>query len=87
MLAILSVIGVFAGIALQIRVYLYLGTSFLFVSLLSMVMHAHQKFDHVWPWWAFGITMGSAILVMFGFFEKKRPELTAWIEKIRNWDG
>ena len=86
-LATLAVIGVFSGIGLQIRAYLYLGASFLFVALLSMVMHAHQRFDHVWPWWAFGISLGTTILVVFGMFEKKRPELTAWIEKIRRWDG
>ncbi len=86
-LATLAVIGVFSGIGLQVRAYLYLGASFLFVALLSMVMHAHQRFDHVWPWWAFGISLGTTILVMFGMFEKKRPELTAWIEKIRRWDG
>jgi hypothetical protein len=86
-LATLAVIGVFSGIGLQVRAYLYLSASFLFVSLLSMVMHAHQRFDHVWPWWAFGISLGTMILVMFGMFEKKRPELTAWIEEIRRWDG
>ncbi|MBI84833.1 MAG: hypothetical protein CMJ81_16695 [Planctomycetaceae bacterium] len=87
MLASLAVIGVLVGIGLQVRAYLYLGVMFLFVALLSMVMHAHQRFDHVWPWWAFGISLGTTILVVFGMFEKKRPELTAWIEKVRHWDG
>lgn len=85
-LAVLAVLGVFGGMVLQIRAFLFLGSSFLFVSVLSMVMHAHRAFHHVWPWWAFGVGMGVAILVMFGLFEKKRPELTAWVERIRHWE-
>lgn len=87
LLAGLSIIGAFAGMALQIRAYLYLGVSFLFVSLVSMVMHAHHRLDHVWPWWAFGICTGTAILVAFGLFEKKRPELKAWTDRLRQWDA
>ncbi|MCP4094884.1 MAG: hypothetical protein GY748_01445, partial [Planctomycetaceae bacterium] len=30
---------------------------------------------HVWPWWAFGIGTGIAILVMFGVIEKRKNEL------------
>jgi hypothetical protein len=86
-LASLSVLGVFAGMIIRVRAYLYLGTSFLFVSMVSMVMRAQQRLDHVWPWWAFGICLGTGILVMFGIFEKKRPELTAWTQKLNQWDG
>ena len=86
-LATFALGGVFAGMALQVRAYLYLGVCFLFVSVLTMVMHAHRSFDHVWPWWAFGIGAGICILTMFGLFEKKRPELTAWITRVREWDG
>jgi hypothetical protein len=30
---------------------------------------------HVWPWWAFGIGTGIAILVMFGMIEKRKNDL------------
>ena len=74
-LALLSVGGIFAGIMLQVRAYLYLGSLFLLMSVVSMVSHAHQRLEHVWPWWAFGIGLGTAILVMFGLFEKRGNEL------------
>ncbi len=86
-LATLSVLGVLVGMAIRVRAYLYLGTSFLFVSLVSMVMHAQQRLDHVWPWWAFGICLGIGILVLFGLFEKKRSDLTGWTEKLSQWDA
>lgn len=86
LLLTLSVIGVFAGIVLQIRAFLYLGASFVFLSLVSMVWHASRAIEHVWPWWAFGIGMGLAILIMFGMFEKKRPEMARLVERLRDWE-
>jgi hypothetical protein len=85
-LAGLSVLGVLLGVALRVRAFLYLGTSFVLLSVVSMIWHASQAIDHVWPWWAFGIGLGICILVLFGFFEKKRPEIMQWIENLRQWE-
>lgn len=85
-LAALSVAGVFVGIVLQVRAFLYLGTTFVLLSVLSMVWHAQRAIQHVWPWWAFGIGLGICILVIFGLFEKKRPEITAWVRELQQWD-
>ena len=74
-LAVLSLAGIMAGIVLQTKAFLYFGTLFLFMSMLSMVAHAQQALGHVWPWWAFGIGTGIAILVMFGMIEKRKNEL------------
>ena len=49
-------------------------------------MHAHQRFDHVWPWWAFGIVSGVAILVLFGVFEKNRRQVQQMVDRMRQWD-
>lgn len=85
-LATLAIAGMFAGIMLHIRAYLYLGFVFLLMAMVSMVSHAHQRFEHVWPWWAFGIGMGVAILVMFGLFEKRKNDLQAIVGQLREWD-
>lgn len=85
-LATLSVAGVFAGIILQVRAFLYLGTSFVLLSVITMVWHAARAIQHVWPWWAFGIGLGIGILILFGLFEKKRPELTAWMRRLQQWE-
>lgn len=74
-LIVLAVIGVLLGILLQIRAFLVLGTAFVFVAMVSMVMHAQRVFHHVWPWWAFGIALGIGILVFFAFFEKRRRKV------------
>lgn len=85
-MTLLSVAGVMLGILFQIRAYLYLGSAFLFFSIVAMVSHAHQSIGHVWPWWAFGIGLGVAILVMFGVLEKKRPEMQQWLSEFRQWE-
>ncbi|MDA1049784.1 MAG: hypothetical protein O3C40_04815 [Planctomycetota bacterium] len=85
-LATLSVIGVFVGIGLQIRAFLYLGTTFVFLSIVSMVWHAYAKIQHVGIWWGFGILLGLLILTIFGVFEKKRPELTRLVDNMRRWE-
>jgi len=85
-LATLSVIGVFVGIGLQIRAFLYLGATFVFLSVLSMVWHAYANVHHVGIWWGFGIALGLLILTVFGVFEKKRPELMRVVNDMRQWD-
>ena len=74
-LAVLSLTGILVGMILRTKAFLYFGTLFLFMSMLSMVAHAQQALGHVWPWWAFGIGTGIAILVMFGVIEKRKNEL------------
>jgi hypothetical protein len=86
-LALLGTAGAFAGMLLQIRAFLYLGTGFVLLALVSMVAHAARAIDHVWPWWAFGIGVGLAILVLFGIFEKKRTEVMSLIERLRHWEN
>jgi hypothetical protein len=85
-LASLSVGGVMLGIALRVRAFLYLGTSFVLLSVVSMVWHAARAIEHSWPWWAFGIGLGLAILTMFAVFEKNRPEIQRWAESMRRWE-
>ncbi len=45
------------------------------MAMISLVAHAHQRFDYVWPWWAFGVILGLTILVIFGLFEKRKKEV------------
>lgn len=85
-LAALSVAGAMAGIVLRIRAFLYLGTSFTLMALVSMVWHAARAIDQTWPWWAFGIGTGIALLVLFALFEKKKEELKLLITRMRSWE-
>jgi len=84
---VLSVIGIMSGIMLQIKSFLYFGSLFLLMAMITMVAHAHQRLDHVWPWWAFGVALGIGILVMFGLFEKRKKEMKAIAFRLKDWEA
>ena len=46
-LAVLSLAGILVGMILRTKAFLYFGTLFLFMSMLSMVAHAQQALGHV----------------------------------------
>ncbi len=84
-LAAISIAGVFAGILLRVRAFLFLGTSFLFVSLLSIIWHAAVERDHAWIWWVCGIIAGVAIIAIFAVFEKRRDDVLRVVEQMKGW--
>ncbi|MDF1744600.1 MAG: hypothetical protein P1V19_12965 [Gimesia sp.] len=82
----LSVTGILVGMILRVRAFLYVGSSFLTLSIVSMIWHASQSLGHIWPWWAFGIGLGICILVLFGMFEKRKNEMLELVGKLKSWD-
>ena len=86
-LAGLSIIGIFGGILLRIRGFLFLGTAFLSLAIFSMIWHAAVDMNQTWVWWVFGILTGVAILAVFALFEKKRQEIIALVSKLKDWDA
>jgi hypothetical protein len=85
-LAGLCVTGVLAGILLRVRAFLFLGTGFLLVDVLTMIYHAAVDRAHTWLWWASGIVLGVAILTLFAVFEKRRNDVLRLLEDLRRWD-
>jgi hypothetical protein len=84
-LAAISIAGVFAGILLQVRAFLYLGTSFLLVAILTVIWHAAQQ--RTWVYWIAGIVTGVLIIVLFGIFEKRRDDILRLVERLKQWDA
>ncbi len=84
-LAALSVLGVFAGILLRVRAFLFLGTAFLVLSLVTLIWHAAVDLDQAWLWPASGIALGVAIIILFAVFEKKRQELLRLVDELKQW--
>jgi hypothetical protein len=84
-LAVLSVAGVLAGIALRVRAYVYLGVAFLGLVVVSMIWHAAVDRAQTWVWWVSGIILGAAILTLFALFEKHRRPVERAMEDFRTW--
>ncbi|MCA9215411.1 MAG: hypothetical protein KDB27_20240 [Planctomycetales bacterium] len=86
-LAILSIAGICIGIVFRIRAFLFLGISFLMVSLLTVVWFAAVDLDQTWIWYVSGILMGVSILALFAFFEKKRQTVLHTLEQLKEWEA
>jgi hypothetical protein len=80
----LSLLGVFTGMLLRVRAFLFLGSGFVGLGAFALVWHAAQQ--HSWLWYVAGIVLGVAIIVLFAFFEKRRAEVLHLLEKLRDWE-
>lgn len=84
-LGLLSVIGVMVGIMLRIRSFLYTGTAFLGVAILTLIYHATANLHQTWLLWLCGIGLGVAILIAFAMFERKRQQMVEAIDQLKRW--
>lgn len=82
-LAGISIVGVLTGILLRVRAFLYLGTAFLAVALITVIWHAAE--EHTWIWWIAGIVTGVLIIALFGVFEKRREDVLKVVEELKHW--
>jgi hypothetical protein len=85
-LGLFSILGVLAGILLRIRGFLYLGTAFLGLALLTVIWHAAVERHQTWVWWVCGIVSGAVLIAVFAVMEKKRDELLRVAEKLSEWN-
>ena len=86
-LMVLAAAGVLAGMLLRVRAFLYLGSSFLLISIVTMIWHASANFGWTWLWYVTGIVVGLGIILLFAMFEKKRAELLRLVEGLRTWEA
>jgi hypothetical protein len=86
-LALLAVAGVMAGIMLRVQSFLLLGTLFLLVAIATMIQYAAHQVGQNWPWLVAGILLGAAIIILFALFEKKRSEMLALVDGLKEWQG
>jgi hypothetical protein len=86
-LAGLSILGVFAGILLRVRAFLYLGTAFLVVAIITVIWHAAIHNQRTWILWVAGIITGALIIALFGLFEKRRDDVLRMVDQLRQWEA
>jgi hypothetical protein len=84
-LAALSVAGVMTGILFRLRSFLFLGTAFLTLAIVTMIYYASANLHWTWLWYVAGIALGAAIIVIFALFEKKRAEMLSLVEGLKGW--
>ena len=86
-LAGFSILGILVGIWLRVRAFLFLGTAFLLVALLTVIWYAAVDLHQTWLWWAMGIVTGILIIALFAVFEKKRDDILKMVEDLKHWQA
>jgi hypothetical protein len=86
-LAGLSVAGVLVGMMFRVRAFLVLGSTFLLLAIATMIKYASVNFGWTWLWYVAGIFTGAAIIATFAVFEKKRAEVLAVVDGLKDWKG
>jgi hypothetical protein len=84
-LAALSVSGVIAGLILRVRAFLFLGTGFLLLAMLTMIWTASVSLGWDWLLYATGIVIGFFILYALAMFERKRARMLNLIDQLKQW--
>lgn len=84
-LAGVSIAGIIAGILLRVRAFLFLGTGFLVLSMLTIIWHAAVDRHQTWLIWLTVVFAGVGILGLFALFEKKRQQVLQMVEKLKEW--
>jgi hypothetical protein len=80
----LALAGVFLGMLLRVRAFLFLGTGFVALGVFTLVWHAATA--RAWVWYAAGIPLGVLIFTLFAIFEKRRGDVLHLLERLREWD-
>ena len=86
-LMVLSVAGIFMGMAARVRAYLFLGMSFLVLSLFTWLGYLWKGHNLDFIPWVTGFLLGIGILLAFGFIEKKRGQLEELMQKLSKWEN
>jgi hypothetical protein len=84
-LTLLSILGILGGMALRIRAFLYLGSSFLLLVVFTMIWHAGTDLGQKWVWWASVVALGGAMVGLFGLFEKRRNDILRVVDELKKW--
>lgn len=84
-LAVLAVGGVAAGLMMRIRAFLFLGTAFLLLSMLTIIWSASVNLQWTWLWYVTGIAFGVLIIYTVAMFERKREQMIGFVERLKQW--
>jgi hypothetical protein len=84
-LAVLAVGGVIAGLMMRVRAFLFLGTAFLLLSMLTMIWSASVNLQWTWLWYVTGIAFGVLIIYTVAMFERKREQMIGFVERLKQW--
>jgi hypothetical protein len=81
-------LGVFAGMLLRVRAFLFLGSAFLMLGIFALIRHAALAAADRGRiiWLVAGIVLGVMIFTLFAVFEKRRNDVMRLLQKLKDWE-
>ncbi|MDJ0773598.1 MAG: DUF2157 domain-containing protein [Mastigocoleus sp. MO_167.B18] len=85
---ILSIVAIFAGLALRVRAFLYVGTAtFLMTTIYQLVI---LTYTYPFSKWIFGLLVGIILILIAANFESHRNQISSLIrttsDELKGWD-
>ncbi|HEY9298574.1 MAG TPA: hypothetical protein VIQ31_19900, partial [Phormidium sp.] len=85
---ILSILAIFAGLALRTRAFLYIGTITFLINAFNQLVILNFRYSFFK--WLIGLLVGIAFIWIAANFETRREQLTSllrnWITELQNWE-
>ena len=85
---LISLAAIFAGLALRVRAYLYIGTATFLLNVLHQLVILNSLYAFVK--WAIGLVVGITLISIAANFETRRQQLTSaighWIVQHQQWE-
>jgi hypothetical protein len=87
-LVVLSLLGVFMGMLLRVRAFLFLGSAFLLLGIFAVIRHAAHAAEDKGRiiWLVAGIVLGVVIFTLFAIFEKRRNDVMRLLQRLKDWE-
>ena len=57
------------------------------LAIVTIIWYAAVDLDQTWIWYASGIVVGVAIVVLFAVFEKKRQDVMNLVTQLKQWEA
>ncbi len=74
-----SLAGILLGVFLKVKLYLYIGSGFMILTVISNLIFFSLKYTMIW--WILGTLTGLGLIAVTSFLDKKRQEY----DSIQNW--
>ncbi|MGQ4648375.1 hypothetical protein [Lyngbya aestuarii] len=85
---VVSIVAIFAGLALRIRAFLYVGTATFLIN--AFYQLGILIFDYSFSKWVVGLVVGIMFIWIAATFETRRHQITAllrhWVDELHSWD-
>ncbi len=80
----ISVVLIFAGLAIKIRAFLYVGTgTFLINAIYQLLIFS---VDYPFSKWVLALFVGIGFIWIAATFETRRDQITAWMNQLQGWE-